>query len=359
MSASGATYAPPGFLLYAPDPGQLFAQRLDATRLELLGEPRSLIPRIASGGGNTRYAVSSTGILAYVSAEHEGDVKVWRDRRGVELRSDALPSDALGWMFRFSPRGTRLALGGFGLRLVDLDRNVVQMLPVDKDYGPVMFHPTWSPDGSRIAYVTSRASDRQYYEIRIFTTNTGTDDSFVSWEAGRIERLDWSPDGATLLAAARDLEVDPRLRLWSVSVADGSVSLWLAADGDVSEGRFSPRGRWVAYSSNETGERQVYVRPIGGESGIVRVSAAGGRSPTWRGDGRELFYIALDGDLMAVDVDGTEELTFSSSRRLFHVADWDRSSLYDVTPDGQRFLVRARNPSSVHLVQQWPELLRE
>jgi Tol biopolymer transport system component len=359
MNASEATYAPPGFLLYAPRPFQLFAQRFDATRLELLDESRSLIPRVFSPGGHTQYAVSPTGLLAYVTREYEGDLKVWRDRRGVELRSNALPDDALGWMYRLSPSGTRLALGGFELRVLDLERGIVQVLPVAKDYGPIMFHPTWSPDGSRIAYFTSTESERAHREIRIFTTSTGSDESLVTWDAGRIERLHWSPDGATLLAAAPDLDVDPRLRLWSVGVGDGSVSLWLAADGDVSEGTFSPGEQWVAYTSNETGERQVYVRPFAGEGDIVRVSTSGGRSPTWRGDGRELFYIALDGDLMAVDVDSTEELTLSSPRRLFHMADWEANTQYDVTPDGQRFLVRRRGPASLHLVQQWPELLRE
>jgi len=94
---------------------------------------------------------------------------------------------------------------------------------------------------------------------------------------------------------------------------------------------------------------------------MVRVSTAGGRKPTWRGDGRELFYVDLDGDLMAVEVEGTETLTLSSPKRLFHVTDKDQgeSTLHDVTPDGQRFLVTPGRPRSLQLVQQWPELLRE
>jgi hypothetical protein len=107
--------------------------------------------------------------------------------------------------------------------------------------------------------------------------------------------------------------------------------------------------------------RQVYVRSFAGDGGIVRVSTTGGRSPKWRGDGRELFYIDLDGDLMAVDLDGTDEAAFSSPRRLFHMTDRNQgeSTANDVTPDGQRFLVTPGRPRSLQLVQQWPELLRE
>jgi len=357
--AHNATYAPPGFLLYMASGEGLFAQRFDASRLELLDEPRSLIPQVNNGAGNARYAVSSTGLLAYIPWEQTEDRMVWKDREGVDPRSNAIPDDAHGWMYSLSPSGRSLALGGYGLRLLDLDRNLVQLLPVAKDYGPIMWHPTWSPDGSRIAY--GAADSRNAFEIRIFTTKTGNDESLVSWEAGFIERLEWSPDGATLLVEASDPEVGPRLRLWSVGVDDGSVSPWLAANGDVSDGRFSPQGGWIAYSSNETSERQVYVRHFAQEGAVVRVSTAGGRRPRWRGDGRELFYIALDGDLMAVDVDGTEELTFSSPRRLFHMTDryHGEATTYDVTPDGQRFLVQRFSLRSLQLVQQWPELLRE
>ena len=192
--------------------------------------------------------------------------------------------------------------------------------------------------------------------------NGSSDESLIRWEAGAIEDLDWSPDGQTLLVAATDPETDRNMQLWAVRVDDGSTDLWLAVDGDVGDARFSPDGNWIAYSSDETGVPEVYVVSFPEAGRPMRVSTAGGSTPAWRADGRELFYLELTGALMAVDVDGTDSLEFSRTRELFHVTDGNPSgerTRYDVTPDGQRFLVSPRVPRSLRLVQQWPLLLRE
>ena len=115
-------------------------------------------------------------------------------------------------------------------------------------------------------------------------------------------------------------------------------------------------------SSDETGSPEVYVRSFPEAGRPLRVSTAGGSTPAWRGDGRELFYLDLTGTLLAIEVEGTVSLELSSPTKLFHVTDGNpRGAVtrYDVTPDGQRFLVTPQVMRPLGLVQQWPLLLRE
>ena len=146
--------------------------------------------------------------------------------------------------------------------------------------------------------------------------------------------------------------------MWIVRVDDGSSEVWLAGRGNVSDPRFSPDGKWVAYRSDETGASEVYVRPFPGPGGAVRVSTAGGGNPSWRGDGRELFYIDLAGTLRAVDVDASETLQLSTPHPLFQVrSPASGDTRYDVMLDGQMFVVREAPAAPLTLVQQWQQLL--
>src|SRR5262249_21779176 len=111
---------------------------------------------------------------------------------------------------------------------------------------------------------------------------------------------DWSADGRFILFEA----VDPttNLELWALPAAGGNPTPFIKTTFGVSHGQFSPDGRWVAYSSNESGKTEIYVAPFPGPGGNWKVSSAGGSEPRWRRDGKELFYLAPDGKLMAVDL---------------------------------------------------------
>ena len=125
-------------------------------------------------------------------------------------------------------------------------------------------------------------------------------------------------------------------------------------------GRFSPNGRWVAYLSDESGRYEVYVRPFPGPGGTTQISSGGGDFQRWRRDGRELFYLATGGQLMAAEIaERNGELVPGRVMKLFNVA----SLAYDVTADGQKFIV-VENPGATEqkpltLVQNWPALLRK
>jgi eukaryotic-like serine/threonine-protein kinase len=153
---------------------------------------------------------------------------------------------------------------------------------------------------------------------------------------------DWSLDGRLVLY---DAERNGQRDLWSVPVASAqSARPFLETSANELQGQFSPDVKWVAYTSDESGAYEVYVRRYPGGEGMWRVSTNGGAQPRWRRDGRELFYLAPDGALMAADVkaDGTTFET-EAPRRLFNTgitgAFVDRRNHYAVTRDGQRFLV--------------------
>jgi hypothetical protein len=135
---------------------------------------------------------------------------------------------------------------------------------------------------------------------------------------------------------------------------------------DERRAQFAPDGRWIAYQSNESGRHEVYVAPFPGPGGKRRVSPTGGGSPRWRRDGNELFYVGPDGKLMAATVQSRgSEFEVGDVRALFspRIRDQTNGIPYDVTPDGQRFLVNTfvestRTPTSIELIVNWPALLR-
>ncbi len=176
---------------------------------------------------------------------------------------------------------------------------------------------------------------------------------------------DWSPDGRLILYRAMD--PDTNMELWALPLEGDKVPIpFIKTPFGVTQGQFSPDGRWVAYASNESGKWEIYVAPFPGPGGNWKVSSAGGSEPRWRRDGKELFYLAPDAKLMAVDVKGGATFEAGTARPLFqthrreHIASTDMFS-YDVGPDG-RFLVNTdvgdATPPSPTIVLNWPAALR-
>jgi serine/threonine protein kinase len=343
-SESGAMYSPPGYLIYMRD-GNLMAQAFDAQKLELSGEAM----RVADGVGFdptsafARFSISDNGVLVYYTSGEFGQVQLaWVGRDGKQIGTVG-PPGSYGYI-RLSPDGKRIALAqrDFQSRRLDIWlMDVVNGTPLRFTFDPANdVAPVWSPDGSRIAFASNRGGQIDLYQKP--SSGAGNDELLLKSDWPSFPN-DWSPDGQSViynvLIPSRHSDV------WSVAVTGDRkptpILQTLAAERDA---RFSPNGRWLAYTSDETGPRELYVQsfPIG--RGKWQVSNAGGGPPKWRSDGRELYYLK-GSTLMAVEVK-TDGDTFEmrTPQHLFDIrgpvlAGTGGPPAFDVTSDGKRFLI--------------------
>ncbi|MFN2386020.1 MAG: protein kinase, partial [Thermoanaerobaculia bacterium] len=359
---SKLAYAPPGYLLFLREKN-LLAQPFDAKSLQIIGDPFPLAEQIQyfPQTANALYSVSESGLLVYQGESPSAlSQMVWLDRGGREVGTLGAPSDQANP--RISPDGTRVALdimdhqtGNMDLWIYPSSGGVATRITSDAAIDAV---PLWSPDGNRLAFMSIRGGHPDVYQRS--SGGEGTEDVLVKSERAKYTS-DWSPDGKNLLY--RVVDATSNLELWSVPIGGaGKPAPFLKSPFGVSHGQFSPDGRWVAYASNESGRWEIFVAPFPGPGGNWRVTSAGGTEPRWRRDGKELFYLAPDGKLMAVAVKpgpsfeaGIPTVLFQTRRRV-PVSATDLYS-YDASPDGQRFLVSTDvgegTSSALTLVLHW------
>ena len=342
--ASGA-YAPPGYLLFLRD-RTLVAQKFDADRLAIAGEPfpvseevdRLGIPRFAL------FSVSRTGVLVFRSGSSEATQFTWFDRQGKQLSTvGPVGSHAFPWL---SPDESRVTFSNApqgansDIWLMDLAQGAPTRFTFDPSPD---FISVWSPDGGRILFASERDGHSNLYQRA--ASGGGADEVLVKSDFKKVPN-DWSADGKFILYQ----ELDPKTGydLWVFPLAGEQRQFpFLATQFDERQGRFSPDGRWIAYTSNESGAWQVYVQSFPASGGKWQVSMNGGAQPQWRRDGRELFYLSPDRKMMAVEVSGKGP-TFGAGapRELFvlriqTIGVPGIRNFYTATKDGQRFLVNA------------------
>jgi eukaryotic-like serine/threonine-protein kinase len=343
----GLTYAEaggagPGRLLFLRE-GTLMAQPFDAKRLALAGDPAPLAERVGSFRDGGFFASSDNGVLVYRTAESDSQL-AWFDRQGTMssrvsepggFRAAALSADGTRAVAsRTNPQDTSKA----DLWLFDLSRaGGATRLTLGTG---IAEYPIWSRDGKRIVFTFGNNVLRQK-----LASGEGDEQELVrSISAGVVQATDWSPDGRFLLytiAASMATTLD----LWVLSGQDPKPVPFVRTQFAEHQGRFSPTGRWVAYVSDESGRSEVYVRGFtedfssgsASTGGRVLVSRGGGTAPRWRGDGRELFYLAPDGKMMAVEVIAQQEFTGGTPTPLFQTP--PGAIVGDVTADGKRFLL--------------------
>jgi Tol biopolymer transport system component len=287
------------------------------------------------------FGVSADGrFLVYAPAPRRARL-VWLDRDGRELGRLGEPA-RLG-SFHLAPDGRRVAVefwnedtGGRDLWSVDVVSGVANRLTFD----PIdAFAGIWSPDGRRLAYSRPNPGPP---DLAVHSLEGG-DTRIVLSAPGVQVAGHWSPDGNEIAYVDFVPERREQRQLWLASL-DGLTRRFRQTPANQEDPRFSPDGRRLAYVSDESGRPEVYVAPLRGTGQPRRLSREGGVMPRWRGNGQELFFLQPDGLMLSVDP-GTEEAT---PRALFHVARAPagtmasgglRESYYDITSDGQRFLV--------------------
>jgi serine/threonine protein kinase len=339
-AGSGVEHVPPGYLLFIRDE-MLMAQAFDANQVRLRGEPFPIAEQAVSGIARGHFSTSENGVLAYRSTRAVTEL-VWFDRAGKELGSLGPPGEYSNP--RLSPDGKSVVVERLDpqtrkddLWLIDSSRGIFSRFTFDTSGD---FSPLYSPDGSRIVFASNRAGSEDLYQ----KASSGTGKEEVIFKSSQaIYPTDWSRDGRFIVYSSPGPKGD--LDMWVLPLfGDGKPLPYLQREFDETSGQFSPDGRWMAYVSNETGRNEVYVQSLPTTGGKRQVSSDGGSQPRWRGDGKELFYLAADRKLMAVAVRGGTSLETAVPRALFETR-LDTSSFhgvknnYVVTADAQRFLI--------------------
>jgi len=342
-----ARYSPSGHLVYARG-GNLYAVPFDAKTLEVTGPPVKVAEGIfmSTNSGSAYFDVSRAGALAYAVGRAEGGERtlVWVDRQG---KATPLPLPVRSYLFpRISPDVKLVAFEVEGvnhdLYAYDPARDVTTKLTTDG----VSHAPVWTPDGKRLAFRSWKAgtmtmwwmpADRSAPEERL--TMEGTRQSLVSF----------SPDGR--YAAFNQMETDGTMtNLWMLPLTgDRKPQPFIKSRFVDASGRFSPDGKWVAYCTNESGRAEVFVQPWPGPGPKIQISSEGGDDPIWTRDGKELFYrngdkmmvvaVSLAGGFRAAKPRVLWEGKYSHGTSSSCGPPGASSANYDVTGDGQRFLM--------------------
>jgi hypothetical protein len=349
----------PGYIMFLRNDA-LFAQPFDIKALKITGEATRLADNMLIDiQGQASYSASQNGILLYRSAAGQGKRQfIWFDRIGKPIGPAGAPA-RFSTNFDLSSDGKRIAATeNDDLWVIEWERNVSTRLTFDSAYNNNM---AWSPDGLQIAFTTTRKGNWDIFEKKLSENEEAKP---LLESAGAKWVKDWSKDGRyisyTFGIQEPDLYVLPLF---------GDKKPFPIVQSPFSQDmpRFSYDGKRLAYDSNESGTWQVYIDafPASGQKRQISTTGAGGAQPHWRKDGRELYYLALDGKMMAVDISGDSKPEPGIARPLFDTElNVDPvNDQYSVTPDGERFLILKplleTTSTPITVVLNWTSLVKK
>jgi Tol biopolymer transport system component len=361
----------PGQLLFVQD-GTLMAQRFDARALVTMGEAvplASSVTAFSSVSGFGWFSASATGRVAWLSGQNTTDSRLeWVDREGRSKGSLAEPGKYS--QLALSPDGRRVAVeiadgdGRYDIWLIDVARGVPSRLTTDPGDER---EPVWSPDGQELLFTSDAGGDQNILRKRLQSADPAAPlrDGVGHTPAVRDIPEAWLREKNTLIF----LTIGGAERgLWTAPLDGGGAPEALLKGFAIDEPHVSADGRWLAYVSDQSGRPEVYVEPFRRPGEKLRVSASGGGQPRWRGDGKELFFLSPDGALMAATVRTAATAlevgiptTLVPSKTLQAVVQGPDYDDYDVTADGQRFLIKRVEGSErprIHVLLDWPSLLQ-
>jgi eukaryotic-like serine/threonine-protein kinase len=373
---SSATYAF-NRVLFARDP-MLMAMAFDPDRRQLTGDAVPVIARVSTEG--SRYvsaSVSENGTLVYASAGSLNTQLTWFDRTGKILGTlgdgwlDVNPS--------LSPDERQVALAlrsgsaeNLDIWTIDVARNLRNRVTTDAQ--PEGW-PVWSPSGETIVFGSVwRGLGGPPEKARLIQTpvnETAAKKTLLEAEGTPsrpcgprqclLAPTDWSADGRFVVYTFSGT-FPATSDIWALPlIGDRKPFPVIQTEFNEGQGVLSPDGRWIAYTTDETGQPNVHLQPFDRAGGKQRISPNGGRNPHWRADGRELFYLDASGTMTAVPIDMSAGFAAGLPRTLFPAGVVSLNNMYAVTKDGQRFLVNRNAASATPLtvIVNWTSTLRK
>jgi eukaryotic-like serine/threonine-protein kinase len=344
---AAVAYAPPGYLIYRSG-DRLMSRPFDVGAMRSTGDASPIVEDVWWDGISTLatgFSVSTSGVLAYQTGGLSESQLVLYDRTGKELGNVGSP--AAHFEPLFSPDGRSVAVSrgvkqGSWLTetwLADLGRGTMTRLPTEPGLNSVT--AVWNPDGRRIAFASPPSGD-------VFVRDTRNPDKpKLLFQLPAFSPLDdWSRDGRYIAYDAIDWKTF-RFDLWVRDLQTNTNRPLIATSSNEFGAAISPDGRRIAYVSDESGADEISVQTFPEGKDRQQVSVGGGTQPKWRGDGREIFYVSPDRKIMAIDVHPGEPFETGAPHALFATRILplvEARNHYDVTADGQRFVVNSRRP---------------
>ena len=365
-----------GYLLFTREDA-LIAQPLNARRGTLVGGPAVITEGLAgqSLASGFPFSASMTGVLTYQTraASAARGRLTWFNREGRIVGTVGDPGQYN--TVSLSPDGRRAVVdrseennrnNKLDLWVHEFESGTSTRLTFDS---AVDWLGVWSPDGNRIIFSSGRDGGLNLYQKN--SSGAGKEEALFRSDDPKFAQ-DWSHDGRFLLYSGRTpLQGGSIMNLWILPLeGERKPHPYITSTFYESQGRFSPDDKFIAFASNESGAYEVYVRPFPDASaGQWQVSKGGGIEPRWRRDGKELFYISPDSNMMAAEISTTPTFQVSNRKVLFSAPILGGGSItnvtrYDVTPDGKKFLINSAPsetistaPTPITVVLNWPQLL--